>query len=103
MRASERCKENYQGDRCKKAKNHDLSVNQNPDRVHVGSFTAWDTDGLIVARLQKKAPKRSRAANRIVRAICAKQFNPNLVPRKERKTMKYFLDMAVKHFRGIQE
>jgi len=40
-----RCKENFQGDRCKKEANHQLSVAENPDPRHQADFTVWEGEG----------------------------------------------------------
>lgn len=99
MKSILRCKAHHQGDRCKKARHHDLSVQAEPDKLHVGNFAAWD-ENRVVARFEKKAPKRSRVANRMLRAICPKEFNPNLVPHNERKPLMWHLEQLAKHFAG---
>jgi hypothetical protein len=54
-----RCKENFQGDRCKKEANHQLSVAENPDPQHQGSFTIWEGEGdskKVLAKAQGAIP-----------------------------------------------
>lgn len=99
MRSTLRCKAHHQGDRCKKGRFHDSRIMDVPDPVHVGEFTAWDSLR-VVARFEKKAPKRNRAANRAFRAICAKNFDPQRVPHNERKPLMWHLEQLVKHFQG---
>lgn len=106
MKSSLRCKANHQGDRCKKSRNHELTVQDAPDTLHAGSFAAWegfDTKDIkfhLVARFLAKAPKRNRVANRFYRATCSKDFNPNLVPHNERKPLLWHLTQLVNHYKG---
>lgn len=108
MRASQRCAEHFQGDRCKKERTHDFATHPEQDLLHAGNFTAWTGSGdrKTVKGKTKGAvlfAKRNRSLNRFMRRIkTGKHFDPNLVPHAERKPMKYFLQMAVKYFRGIQ-
>jgi len=109
VKAAVRCPENYQGDRCRKGRSHDFATNPEQDLLHVGNFTAWTGSG-DGQRVEGKTigsqirVKRNRSLNRFLRRIGGpKHFDPNLVPNAEKKSLKYILQMAVKHFRGIQE
>jgi hypothetical protein len=102
MRAAARCKEHFQGDRCKFAKHHASPLAVNPQPQHQGSFTLWTGEGdskSVVDRVTRRL-RRSRRANRIFRALCGKQENILLVGTKERPVAKAMLDAIFKHFKG---
>jgi hypothetical protein len=97
MRSALRCKAHHQGDRCKKSRHHDLSVQAEPDKLHVGTFAAWDGAG-VVATFVKKAPKRSRIANRMFREM--KNITPDKVSGDLRKVAIFQLEQLRTHFAG---
>lgn len=109
MKTPGRCIEHFQGDRCRKERSHDFATNPEQDLLHVGNFTAWTGSGdSKKAEAKTKGSviqvKRDRRLNRFMRHIgTGKKFDPNLVPNAERKPLMYFLQMAAKHFRGIQQ
>lgn len=96
MRAELRCKEHHQGDRCKLERGHDKEL------AHIGNFTAWTDDKNMpsVPLYEKKAARRSRFANRNFRIICAKNFNPHMLPGADRKPFIWILGQLAKHFKG---
>lgn len=63
-----RCKEHFQGDRCRKEARHESEVALKPDPVHVGSFSAWEGIGdskkiVAAATFSKPHQKRNRRLN----------------------------------------
>lgn len=98
MRSVERCKEHFQGDRCKKELNHALSVNPNVDELHRGNFTVWQGSGETQEPLVRTTMKhkRNRIANRVVRHLPTVQN----VRAPLRKLVIAQCDQLVKHFRG---
>lgn len=68
MKSSERCKATYQGDRCTRERDHENTSKDNP-QVHLGEFTMWNNETVLFQRNGTHMRKRSRAANRAVRAI----------------------------------
>jgi len=69
MRAENRCKEHFQGDKCRKHLRHTSNLLVNPDPVHVGQFNAWTGEGAtktLKGTIQRTAPRRNRVINRIV-------------------------------------
>lgn len=89
MKAIQRCKSDHQGDRCKKAKDHDSSFGLEPDPVHLGNFASWNEQGVIL-QLRPEAPKRHRRLFKMLRNI-------DMVEPKVRVA---FLTEAVKYLRG---
>lgn len=66
-----RCKEHFQGDRCRKDAQHESEVALKPDPVHVGAFNAWQGSGdskqrVAVSSVPKPHLKRNRALNRFI-------------------------------------
>lgn len=66
-----RCKEHFQGDRCRKEAQHESEVALRPDPVHVGSFSAWQGTGdskkiVAAATFPKANQKRNRRLNRFI-------------------------------------
>lgn len=104
MRAANRCKEHFQGDRCRKVRHHSSPVGLKPDPLHAGSFTAWEGEG-DSKTVVKQAPgtrlagKRNRRVNQILRTYTAKKFNANLMHSSERKTGSALLQLALDFFR----
>src|SRR5579863_3378348 len=65
-----RCKEHFQGDRCRKEARHDSEVAMTPDNVHVGMFSSWEGEGDSQKKImQSQAPilKRDRKLERFMR------------------------------------
>ncbi len=65
-----RCKEHFQGDRCRKDAHHDSNVAMTPDSVHVGQFSSWKGEGDKQEKLmQSQAPilRRDRQLERYMR------------------------------------
>jgi hypothetical protein len=104
MRAIDRCKEHFQGDRCKKERMHAAETHPNRDHFHQGSFTAWSGEGDSKKVEAQTRPfvkvRRSRTANRVFRALCGKQANRALVGTKEAPARKALLQMVFDHFKG---
>lgn len=97
MRSSERCKATYQGDRCKRERDHENTSKDNP-QVHLGEFTMWNNETVLFQRNGTRMRKRSRAANRAVRAIGSLPMddqNPLV-----REQIKKHLDNIVTFFGG---
>jgi hypothetical protein len=66
-----RCKEHFQGDRCRKQAQHESAVALKPDPVHMGSFSAWEGSGdakrvVAASHIPKPHQKRNRALNRFI-------------------------------------
>jgi hypothetical protein len=66
-----RCKEHFQGDRCRKEAHHESEVAFKPDPVHAGSFSAWEGSGdakrlVAASHIPKPHLKRNRALNRFI-------------------------------------
>jgi len=65
-----RCKEYFQGDRCRKEAHHESNVAMSPEPVHVGQFSSWEGEGDSQKKLmQSQAPilKRDRQLERFMR------------------------------------
>lgn len=97
MRAALRCKEHYQGDRCKRAKAHA------EDLDHQGSFQAWSGTGdskRVTAVALGSHPRMRRTQRRkvdqILRVFTAKKTDVNLMPSAWRKTGSQLLGLALK-------
>jgi len=104
MKSTDRCKEHFQGGRCNKYRNHHLSVSAEPDALHVANFSAWKGEGegkTLVARFEKKTPRRSRIANRMYRELVVDPppYNTDI---GIRKVMKFQLEQLAKHFGGAR-
>jgi hypothetical protein len=72
-----RCKEHFQGDRCRKEAQHESEVALKPDPVHAGSFSAWEGNGdakrvIAASHIPKPHLKRNRALNRFVDAVASR-------------------------------
>jgi hypothetical protein len=66
-----RCKEHFQGDRCRKEAQHESAVALKLDPAHVGSFNAWEGSGagkrlVAASHIPKPHHKRNRALNRFL-------------------------------------
>lgn len=70
MRASLRCKEHHQGDRC-------TLPHLMPHEEHVGSFSRWNDRG--AQRTVPLLPERDRDLSRVVTAIRCGRFRDSLV------------------------
>jgi hypothetical protein len=84
MPGKERCKEHFQGDRCRKQAQHESPVALKPDPVHLGTFSAWEGSGdakriVAVSHIRKPHLKRNRALNRFL-AKTASQSRLGLRP-----------------------
>jgi hypothetical protein len=76
-----RCKEHFQGDRCRKDAHHDSKLAEKPDPEHVGAFSSWEGTGDSQKKImQSQAPilKRDRILERFM-------ANPLAFPRVNRK------------------
>lgn len=105
MKSEDRCKEHFQGDKCRGLAGHDSPINMEPDPVHVGQFQAWDGSGDAkrkVATFVAKAPKRNRVVNRITRGGNAKEPNYMLtrMSANSKKTASAILAECAKYLRG---
>jgi hypothetical protein len=79
-----RCKEHFQGDRCRKEAQHESAVALKPDPVHMGSFSAWEGSGdsrrlVAASHIPKPHLKRNRALNRFIAkaALQVRMFGPH--------------------------
>lgn len=69
MRSIYRCKETYQGDRCKRERNHETESKDNPS-IHFGDFSLWSKDGAVLKKEGAQIRhKRNRQANRAIRLL----------------------------------
>lgn len=68
MKSVYRCKETFQGDRCKREGDHTTASQDNPN-VHAGEFTMWNDQGVLLKVQGAQPRKRSRSANRAIRQI----------------------------------
>ena len=95
-----RCKEHFQGDRCRKEEHHESEVALKPDPVHVGQFSAWEGSGdskklVAAATISKPHQKRNRRLNRFV-ATSAMQARMGLLSDRDAKS----LEACAKYLRG---
>jgi len=88
-----RCKEHFQGDRCKKHAGHESAVALEPDKLHEGSFNSWFGSGEYQRKfMQSQAPllKRDRDLERFIRdPIRHRPNNPKVVMDQLMRYAKY--------------
>ena len=66
MRARDRCRDNFQGDRCVLPLGHETG-DASDAKVHGGNFTIWDDTRAVTRDQFRMHHKRNRAANRDMR------------------------------------
>jgi len=101
VRSAERCKEHYQGDRCREPRGHSSPLALSPDPQHAGQFNVWtgDGDSKKLLRGTENRFKRSRFFNRAFRRVaCDKKENLALVETKEAPLRKRLLEAIFNHF-----
>lgn len=97
MRSVDRCKSTFQGDRCKRERDHENTSKDNP-QVHTGEFTMWTGEQVLFQKRGTHLRKRSRAANRTVREISS--LNLNETKPEVRAAIKEYLGKIEKFFGG---
>ena len=95
-----RCKEHFQGDRCRKEARHESEVALKPDPVHVGSLNAWEGSGdskrlVAAATISKAHQKRNRRLNRFI-ASSARDARRGVLSVQNAKS----LEACAKYLRG---
>ena len=92
MKAHERCKAHSQGDRCRKALDH-----EGADPIHEGQFAIWQESKFRQEKFPRTAARRHRSINRFVGALSR---NSHLVPDIERARLIGMLGRVIRHFKG---
>lgn len=96
-----RCKEHFQGDRCRKEARHESEVAFKPDPAHTGTFSAWEGSGdakrlVAASHIPKPHLKRNRGLNRFLKQSAAwARMGVRTDP-----TMKNHLEICQKYLRG---
>lgn len=99
MKSSERCKNTFQGDRCKRERGHETSSTDNPN-VHFGQFTMWNEQGELLKVQGAQPRKRNRTFNRAVRNLTSlplKTLHPVI-----RGDLQKHVDSIIAHFGGAR-
>lgn len=96
-----RCKEHFQGDRCRKEAQHESEVALKPDPVHMGAFSAWEGSGdskrvIAASHIPKPHQKRNRALNRFI-DMTASRARLGLFPNPGEAKQ---LEICAKYLRG---
>lgn len=93
MRSIDRCKQQSQGDRCRKPLGHEAT-----DPHHEGQYTIWQSEKFRDEKFARVAPKRNRSLNRFVTMLGS--GGSIRVPSKERAGFLSALDRAIRELRG---
>lgn len=104
MKAEQRCKAHFLGDKCRGELNHDSHILMKSQPNHFGVNVAWkgengDLDRTVLARsYEPKAPKRNRMMNRFVRNL--RTFNPRSLHGESKSQMIRTMTIVERFFKG---
>lgn len=94
MKAADRCREHFAGDRCTKARGHASDLAIDTDKEHVGKFTRWVGTGAAKKQLFATAPGPTRQQEKKLDRWLAR-LDPFAVPPQQRPGLKAFLDRII--------
>ena len=91
MKAGDRCREHFKGDRCTKAAGHASDLAIATDKEHTGKFVSWVGAGDRKMQLSAVKHPSRRAERRLDRWIDRVRADPGSVPRQQRAGVINFL------------